>query len=580
MPDILKWMLDNWTMLLVIVLFLGVIIFLIISFAIAEKKTKSFKEELNEQNNSVRVYIIDMPNNSVRFFNAIDLGNVRTIDLSSFYRQFPITEQRKVIDWIKAVLDPEAKAPNHLEADVTITKTRKQYFSLLQVDHVDYERGVLHVQSFLLKYLSLNKQGKGSKTRQLSTISDYNDAVNASKGKRKGLTACYTFRYKKASDRDRPIDRIIIDHLKNALSPLLEGKRIILSPSDNEIVICDTAVYERQKASYMLRQGISLISTYLSVNGYLSKIDVRVGAVWHRDSSENPEEILEKARNTAKYAFDTKEVVFFYEKGRDTMPVLADSSYRSEIERIINDKKLSFYFRPIYSVKDEKVVGYFTKAEPFDTYFETMDDIKNYASRSGDAEALFSTIFRRTLPLFLSERERPDQLLFFPARMDDISFMLRVVARSPKAKDAHLVFLFSESDLRAHIDFNNPEAFLEDLTLIKAKGYAVALYIDANELGLPTVVYPGFDHFACSFALPASSMEMDTRVRMQLHALPERLLKYEKPIIAADVENWNAIDIIVHSKLTLFSADVIGKYTEMIEPIGPKTLKKLKDISR
>ena len=580
MEAVLKWVQEHWIFLLVLLLLVAAIVLLIITFGTSEKKHKLFKEELNEQNNSVRVYIIDLPNNKVRYFNAIDLGNVRTIDLSSFYQQFPLSEQRKVIDWIKAVLDPDEKAPDHLEADVTISRTRKQYFSLLQIDHVDTEKGILHVQSFLLKYLSLNKQGKGSKTKQLSSIKDYNDAIHANKGKRKGITACYSFRYKKGSDRDRPIDRLILDHLKNALSPLLEGKRLLLSPSDNEIVLCDTLIYERQKASYLLRQGISLIMTYLSVNGYLSKIETRVGAVWHRDGGEHPEEILEKARNTAKYAFDTKEVIFFYEKGRDTLPVLGDSSYRSEIERIINDKKLSFFFRPIYSVTEEKVIGYFTKSEPFDTYFETMEDIKNYASRSGDAEALFSTIFRRTLPLFLSERIDANQTLFFPVRMDDISFMLRVVARSPKAKEAHIVFLFSESDLRAHIDFNNPEPFLGDLTLIKAKGHAVALYINENELGLPTVVYPAFDHFACSFALPASSMEMDTRVRMQLHALPERLLKYGKPIIAADVENWSAIDIIIHSNLTLFSSDVIGKYTEMIEPISPKSLKKLKDIRR
>ena len=289
---------------------------------------------------------------------------------------------------------------------------------------------------------------------------------------------------------------------------------------------------------------------------------------------------MERARETARYAFDTPEKVIYFQKGKSLI-TSPDATYRTEIERIINDKKIAYFFRPIYSTEGARVIGYLSKQVPTDTYFETMDEVKNYAARSGDAESLFSTLFRRTLPLFIAQRSDEGQLLFFPVRVDDLSFMMRIVSKSMKAKETKIVFLFNEADLRDHINFASPETFIGELTRIKAKGHEVGLLINKSELGLPELIYSGFDRFACSFALQgASPAEIDGKIRVLLHALPERLLRYHKPIIATDIESWTAIGVIVNSGISLLSSELIGKFDEMIEPLSPKIIKKLKDASR
>lgn len=580
MEAVLKWLESNWPFFLVLSLLGALLIFLLISFIVEHRRHASQAEKMLDQNSSARTYFIDLTKNQVRYFNTTNLGDVRTVTVTRFYSQFPQPGQRKVIDWVKELAYGAEGAESYIEVPVNISRTNKQALSMLQVDHVDTESGTLRISSFLLNYVPTGSKKTGA-ARHIQTLEEYKDAVTPYLKKKKGVTACFCFLYRRRNEVGESIDHVIMSQLRNALNPLLFERRVLLSPSENEIVLCDPALLENQpqKAMMLIREASNLITSYLALNSYLTEIDFRCGAVFHRDEAD-AEAILEKSRETARFAFDGKERVLVYEKGKSLIPSV-DATYRTEIERIINEKKINFYFRPIVSVEKNCVVGYFTKSEPTDTYFATMDEVKNYALRSGDSDSLFSTVFRRTLPLFINQRENEDQLLYFPVRVDDLPYMMRVVSKSVKARETKIVFLFNETDLRDHINFVNPGSFIEELTHIKAKGHKVGLLIDKAELGLPELIYQGFDSFACSFALAnAATLDMDARIRVLLHALPERLLRYNKPIIATDIESWGAIGIIVHSGIKLLSSEVIGRYDEMIDPLGPKTLRKLKDVSR
>ncbi len=569
-------------MLTVAVLLFAAIVLIIVTLAVEEAKLKKNRNLVFEQNNSVRIYFIDLPHNTVKYFNAIDIGNTKTISVTAFYAQFPTKEQRKVIDWVKKLAYEDGDTNSLLEVPVTISKSSKQAYTILQADHIDKENGTLRVYSFLLNFFSVDRKGnKEDNEKKVSSLEEYVNAVTPNIKRRKGVTICYRLKYKRNAEARENIDRLVMEQIKTSLYPALMGKRLLIAPSENEIALVDPNIGENQRAMAIAREGLNYINSYLALNGYLSEIECRVGVVLHRDESMTAENNLEHARDAAKYVYDTDDIIFFYDKSKDVMRTLSDSSYRSEIERIINDRKIVYSFRAIYSTEEENVIGYFAKADPTDTYFETMEDVKNYASRSGDSESLFSTLFRRTLPIFIHERQDEKQYLFFPVRADDLGYMLRIVSKSLRAKEANLVFYFNESDLRNHVNFAAPESFLDQLIHIKAKGFSVGLLIDEPELGLPDAVYQAFDHFATSFALPVSSgMDMDDRVRVLLHALPERLLRYEKPIIATDIGSWAAISLIANSGLTLLSSDLIGGYEEMIEPLGNKTIKKLKDAAR
>jgi hypothetical protein len=118
-----------------------------ISYAISNKRDARYAQTVEDQRTSVRIFVIDVPNDNVKFFNVTDLRHVRSMSLGDFYRQFPLDEQTKVIKWINAIADPKMETPTYLETDVLIHGAKKQYFSMLQVDHVDYKTGKIHLRA-------------------------------------------------------------------------------------------------------------------------------------------------------------------------------------------------------------------------------------------------------------------------------------------------------------------------------------------------------------------------------------------------------------------------------------------------
>ena len=553
-------------------------IILIVSFFIAKKHHTRYRNMLEEQSNSVRIFIVDVANDNVKFFNVTTLRKVSECTLGQFYQHFPVSEQRKVINWINALSDPGTSCPDYLETDINDEHTRKHYFSLLQVDYVDREKKLIHIQSYLMKYLVATKNG-GENNYGLSTVKEFGEAFTVS-NRKKGFSACYRFTYKRLPDKDKDIDPLLFNQMKNALFPFVAGRRYLLQCSGNDLLFSDLRLSEKAKILYLVRAGLNSINRYLSLNSLTSVLDVKVGIVEHGHFQGDSSSIIETAQNTAALAYEDNETVLFYEKGRNIQGAYADSAYRTEVERIIEEKRIHYYFRPIYSVEKEKVYGYFTKAAPFDAYFDSIDDLKEYAHRTEDDRALFATIARDTLHIFLAENNDDANKLFFPVRMDERAHLLGTFSKLSRSKSAHMVFMFNESDIFSSLGGFDADAVIEFMRLIRAKGYEVGLFLGSSELKLPTRVYAAFDYFVVSFGFAGSASEQDARIRSQLHALVEKLLKYQKTIIASDIEGWASIDLIISSGLRFISSESFAPYDVMMTPPSPKSLKRIKEINR
>ena len=558
-------------------LILGLFVLLLIltiSLIITRRSHDKYQIVLDEQSNSVRIFVIDLPHDQVRFFNVMTLREVSQCTLGQFYQRFPVSQQQRVINWINAISDPGTACPDYLETDIHDHHAKKQYFSLLQLEHVDRERGIIHIQSYLMKYMNSSRAGGRS---GLSTVNELENAIAAS-NRKKGFSACFRFMYKKITEKDKDIEPLIFDQMKNAIFPFVTGHRYLLQCSGNDLLFTDLRIAEKAKALYLVRAALNSINRYLSLNGLTSVIDVRVGIVEHRVAVENNEKVIDLAQNTVAIAYDENDAVLFFEAGRRSKSALSDSAYRTEVERIIEEKKIHYYFRPIYSVDQAAITGYFTKAVPYDAYFDSMEELKDYAIRTEDDKALFSTIVKDTVHLFLSGNPNENNKLFFPVRMSERSHLLTTFGRLSKARTAHMVFLFNENDVYSSLSSMDADSILEYMKLIKVKGYEVGLFMNNQELKLPPRLYGAFDYFAVSFAFAGSATDMDALVRSQLHALVERLLKYKKPIIATDVEGWASIELIVSSGMRFVSSETFAPYDLMMNPPSPKSLKRIKEI--
>ena len=114
-----------------------VILIIFLSFFISAHGDNKYRREIKEQANSVRIYIIDVKNNVVRFFNRSNIREQRTISVTDFYNQFPNFEREKLIEWIAALIDGSKNAADYFEIDVFTSKYKTHYLSVLLVLEVD-----------------------------------------------------------------------------------------------------------------------------------------------------------------------------------------------------------------------------------------------------------------------------------------------------------------------------------------------------------------------------------------------------------------------------------------------------------
>ena len=60
-----------------------------------------------------------------------------------------------------------------------------------------------------------------------------------------------------------------------------------------------------------------------------------------------------------------------------------------------------------------------------------------------------------------------------------------------------------------------------------------------------------------------------------MYSLIEALLRYNRPIIASDLESWQSVELIIESGITYISTDVISPSNDMLLPIEKKKLEKV-----
>ena len=64
-------------------------------------------------------------------------------------------------------------------------------------------------------------------------------------------------------------------------------------------------------------------------------------------------------------------------------------------------------------------------------------------------------------------------------------------------------------------------------------------------------------------------------VRLSIHTLIESLMRYNQPIIASDLEGWQAVELIIKSGVSIVSCEAISPSNDMLLPVEKKKLTKL-----
>lgn len=559
---------------LVIVALVLILFVIFVSFFVSRHGDKKYRKDIKDQANTVRVYIIDIKNNMVRFFNRSNIREQRTISVTDFYNQFPNFEREKLIEWIASLLDSSETAPDYFEIDVIMSKNKKAYFSMLQVQEVNKDKQIVHLESYLLRYLPpKTNEGKVVSASSMEEIS----RILLDNSPFRGVAVAFNFHYKRStsSNRNGSFDRLIFTQIKELISPHITPNRYYIEPSQHEIVVFDTRLTSHSSIMLFVHSIVNDINRFLSLNSLIDQVGITVGVVEHKFFPNEAEKLLHQSLSVAAYGQEDNELITWYEQGMrgdDTI----DQSNRTEVENIIRNRKLKFLYRPILDSEKLKILGYQSFIQPFDTFFDSIAELKEYAVRTEDDKDLFGTIARNVIAHFINEKSGDYHRLFFNVLWAEKPYILKTFGHINRIKETHIVLVFAEEDMSDQT--YDDEVMIGELRAYKVKGYEVALRLADKDLLLNSTFYDMFDFFILDEKM-TNDINTNSRRRMDMRSLVEKLLKYNKPIIATDLQNWNAIELVIKSGIKYIASETISPSDEMILPISQKNLNKIKTMA-
>ena len=541
---------------------------------INHSKDRKFDVLLKDASNTIRIYILDLANDKVNYFNRSNLRKRYSIPLVDFYNHFQENEREDLISWVHDLIDKEKETSNFKEVHVISKNRKSNFYSLLQIEKVNYRKQLIYMNSFLIKPSTYKKNNVRDNSYKFSSLDLFNKMVSSTS---KGTTFAFNFYDKR--NKDEEISRLIYLQFVNIFNNYISSSRPMIEYGTHQIVVSELHSYSKQQLLQLIVSIKSDINTYLMISSLQDKIGYTIGVAENKYFVRETEKLVNTVISLASTALEDEEEMLFYEKGRK-LEGNSQEDYRTEVERIIRDKKIKYLYRPIINLEKCSIMGYQSFAETEDSFFMNIKELKNYALRTEDDRSLFATIARNTITRFSLEKDSETVRLFFNLNNLEKNYVNRTLSHIQNIRDIHIVLVYSEDEL-VDLPENGDDDLVNEIRNFKSRGYEIALEISDNDLTLSSIIYGAFDFFMVDVN---TNLKMGSKYSQRslynFRGLVERLLKYHRPIIAVDVPSWDSVELIDKLGINYISSDVVSMKSENVLPIPAKSAIRIKNIKK
>lgn len=557
-----------------IITLIVLILFGILSFINLSVAHSNHLRRIKESSNSLRVFIIDSKNDTVRFFNRAHLQKKKTSTITEFYNQFPANERPRLIEWIGKLLEGAPDTPQYLEINVLINYNKKSFFSLLQVEKVDREKGLIYLESYLLRYMYAQKTNSNL-VKKFSSHEKFSKVLSSSIGV-KGYSFAISFYNKRTRDDD--ISHLVFAQIENVLVPYISSSRLMLEHGENHIIITDLKLTNRTNVVVFVNTLKNEINRLLTISARQDQIGFAFAVTENKYFVNAVDNLIETLVSLSEVAIDDDKDILFFEEGKKIKADNDSQHYRTEVERIIQDRRLKYTYQPIYHATRGRMFGYLSNVEPLDSFFDSIGELKSYAIRTEDDKELFATISRNAITRFIQEKDGVTLRLFYPISFNEVGYVNRTFSHISSIKEGNIVLVLNEDDLLS-LAKDTMESIIPTIKTFKSKGYEVALLLNNNETALPNLIYEVFDFYLISVKSHISAKKSQGRQLPSFQALIEKILRYSKPIIAIDIPTWDLVEYVMKLGLELVSSDAIALPDENVLPLSKKSILKIKNMN-
>ena len=567
----------NFIIFFATILLLGLVIAaVILIFVLSVRGDEKFQEQIDYESTTTRIYIVDVKKNNIIQLNKSDLGNTVTYDLFSFYTSFHPNDAEKVKNWIFQICVDPKSAGEYLEADIILNNSKKLCFTLLRLLEYNPQTGLIHLESHILKYITPNNAPKKKndsrvptgivKRSQILSIISHHKSLS-------GYTYCIRFFYmrQKVISNDK-IEKYMVMNLKNVIYPYANNPRVqrqILDNGDSELFLFDTKISNRESALQLANSISRSLRKQMEVNGFSGSINFAIGVVENSQFFRDYDTIEEKSREACISGQTNGNEVVFYQRN-----VVANNDmvkYSEQVEHVLKEGTLRYLFRPIINAKNAQTIGYFEYVKAYDSPFSSFSEMSKYAARINKNLDLFALVAKNVISKFNSEKADNTLSLFLSVSMVDINSISSIISQIRFHNQNNIVLVFDEQEINENA--HNIELLTNALNKLRNDGFELALSLKDKNLLLDDNIYFLFHYYVVGSAM-MEEVKHNNRIRLSLYALLESLMKYNRPIIATDLEGWQAVELIIKSGISYVSSDIIAPSNDMLLPVEKKKMEK------
>ena len=555
-----------------IVIALVIFVFLVISLLLHDKKDKIAMKKFDSIANSVRIICIDYKNQRVKFFDKFDMANQHETTFQEFLEQFVQEERVRIEKWIDELTQSKKNVSDYLEVDVIIKKDKRSYYSFLQLQKIDKKKKLIHLESYIMKYLDVKHKTEKKKVSKISTTNiDQMFTIENIKNKNKGSFLFVAFRNNKIQDGDDDkVDSLFFTCIKNIIVPYLNANCSIADYSQSSFSIFYPGISSRRNLLRLMHSMSNAIAVYLRIHAYNEKYTYSITGSLITEDVASYKQLVRNTRSISISAMEHDNHVMIYD-GNVASNSSVNSSMESEFNNLIEKKDFKIMFQPIVNVNNGHLLAYVSSIECSNTLFGNIQDLKEYAYKSGKGKDLFFMFNKKTLTRYKSENISDVKLIYHISVLEK-DYVIKSLSHISGLDESKIVLAFDETEISEWL--SEEQEIIDSLENLVKHGYKLALVIDQRELLLTNEIMDKFNYYILSGELTKSCKKGGKSILI-MHSIIDALKGYKRDIIAYDLDTTNSIYLLNRMGIKYISSSLISQKDEMILPIEKKKMSKI-----
>ena len=528
-----------------------------------------------------RIFVLDYLEGEVTYFDRGNYADRKKGPIPQFFEQFTAKEVDELDHWINNLLVSKSSAPLSYKVDVFVRSMRRSYASILEVKKIDYDKKVIHLESYLYRYLKPNDQSNLTvkKKEDIGYLPSVALArlYKRQRGRGRGVYGAINI----VSTLPKQIQKEEIPpHIwyelqnqaafyrsKNRIIRFLDNYTIgIYMPRRNDI----TPLIDIMKKIYT-RAG-----AYLEKNGY-HNFSLAIGIARARQFDDMKMH-FKTAEELSMFAHrEIGEIKMLIYDPAQEVKALDLSLYRNELMSIVKKKGVEPLFQPLIDGRSVEILGYLTSFQIGGSLFASYQDLSTFARENKQNEVLMKMVLRKTAAAYYNAKRNNRHLLFIPISLDDVPFLNEAFSTQPFASELKIIFMIEEQDYAHTFELGDEMSAINNK--IKEMGYGIALIISDTELTLPDKTYSEVDYFMVNETI-LSRTEGNERERLYLLSSLGKLLRHKRPITFIDLPKWSEVEYYIRAGADYVASDEISKKDYTLKTIDKKKALRIISFSK